>query len=32
MSVLVRNILEIGLGVLYLIGAIFNTFYTFRPG
>jgi hypothetical protein len=32
MSALVRNILEIGFGMLYLIGLIFNTLYTFRHG
>ena len=32
MSGLFRNILEIGLGMLYLIGAIFNSLYTFRHG
>lgn len=29
---LFRNILEIGLGLLYLIGAIFNYLYTLRHG
>jgi hypothetical protein len=27
-----RNILEIGFGILLLIGAIFNSFYTYRNG
>ena len=27
-----RNILEIGFGVLYLIGGVFNALYTFRHG
>lgn len=27
-----RNILEIGLGLLFLVGAIFNASYTFRHG
>jgi hypothetical protein len=31
-SPLIRNIFEIGFGVLLLIGAIFNTVYTFRNG
>ena len=29
---LIRNILEIGIGLLFLIGAIFNSLYTFRHG
>ena len=29
---LIRNILEIGIGLLFLIGAIFNSVYTFRHG
>ena len=29
---LIRNIFEIGFGILLLIGAIFNTVYTFRNG
>ena len=29
---LIRNLIEIGFGVLYLIGAIFNSFYTLRHG
>lgn len=29
---LFRNLVEIGFGVLYLIGAIFNSLYTFRHG
>jgi hypothetical protein len=29
---LVRNLIEIGFGVLYLIGAIFSSFYTLRHG
>ncbi len=29
---LIRNILEIGFGILYLIGAIFNSVYTLRHG
>jgi hypothetical protein len=29
---LVRNLVEIGFGVLYLIGAIFNSLYTLRHG
>jgi hypothetical protein len=29
---LLRNILEIGFGLLYLIGAIFNSLYTLRHG
>jgi hypothetical protein len=29
---LLRNLVEIGFGVLYLIGAIFNSLYTFRHG
>ena len=28
----VRNFFEISFGVVYLIGAIFNTFYTYRHG
>jgi hypothetical protein len=31
-STTLRNILEIGFGVLYLIGGVFNTVYTFRHG
>jgi hypothetical protein len=31
-TTLFRNILEIGFGVLYLIGAIFNSLYTFSHG
>ena len=29
---LIRNLIEMGFGVLYLIGAIFNSFYTLRHG
>ena len=29
---LLRNIIEIGFGLLYLIGAIFNSLYTWRHG
>lgn len=29
-NLLLRNIIEIGFGALYLIGAIFNSLYTFR--
>lgn len=29
---LIRNLIEIGFGVLYLIGAIFNSLYTLRHG
>lgn len=29
---LIRNILEIGIGLLFLIGAIFNSLYTMRHG
>ena len=29
---LIRNILEIGIGLLFMIGAIFNSLYTFRHG
>ena len=29
---LIRNLLEIGFGLLYLIGAIFNSLYTLRHG
>jgi len=29
---LLRNLLEIGIGLLFLIGAIFNSLYTFRHG
>lgn len=29
---LLQNILEFGFGFLFLIGALFNTFYTFRNG
>lgn len=32
MNLLLRNILEIGLGNVYLIGAVFNSLYTFRHG
>ncbi len=32
MSNLIRNIFEIGFGILYLIGAIFNSLYTWRHG
>ena len=32
MNILFRNIVEIGFGVLYLIGAIFNSLYTLRHG
>lgn len=28
----IRNILEVGFGIVYLIGAIFNSIYTFRHG
>jgi hypothetical protein len=31
-SDLIRNILEIGFGILFVIGAIFNSLYTFRNG
>jgi hypothetical protein len=31
-NALVRNLIEIGFGALYLIGAIFNSLYTFRHG
>jgi len=31
-SSLIRNLIEIGFGVLYLIGAFFNTLYTLRHG
>ena len=31
-STTLRNILEIGFGLLYLIGAVFNTIYTYRHG
>ena len=31
-SDLIRNIIEIGFGCLYLIGAIFNALYTWRHG
>ena len=31
-SDLFRNIVEIGFGLLYLVGAIFNTLYTLRHG
>lgn len=32
MSETVRNILEIGIGTMYIIGAVFNFFYTRRHG
>jgi hypothetical protein len=32
MNILLRNILEIGFGILFTIGAIFNSLYTFRNG
>ncbi len=31
-STTLRSILEIGFGLIYLIGAVFNTVYTFRHG
>jgi len=31
-SPFIRNLLEIGFGVLFIIGAVFNTFYTLRHG
>ena len=31
-SATLRNILEIGFGVIYLIGGVFNAVYTFRNG
>ena len=31
-SATLRNILEIGFGVIYLIGGVFNAVYTFRHG
>lgn len=31
-SATLRNILEIGFGLLYLVGAVFNTAYTYRHG
>ena len=31
-NILFRNLIEIGFGVLYLIGAIFNPLYTLRHG
>jgi hypothetical protein len=32
MNLLLRNILEVGVGIVYLIGAVFNSLYTFRHG
>ena len=32
MELIIRNLIEIGFGVLYLIGAIFNSLYTLRHG
>jgi hypothetical protein len=32
MSDFFRNIVEIGFGLLYLVGAIFNVLYTLRHG
>jgi len=31
-STTLRNFLEIGFGLLYLVGAVFNTVYTYRHG
>lgn len=31
-NILIRNLFEIGFGLLYLIGAVFNSLYTLRHG